>query len=54
MTVLTRRNVYRVRFDVSVPFGFDFYKDIDVEGMLFEVFEDTDVAVEASIDVEER
>ena len=53
MKVFTKQKRYRVRFDVSVPDGVDIYKDIDLDTVLFEVFKNTDVVIEATPDVEE-
>ena len=53
MKVFTKQKRYRVRFDVSVPDGFDINEIVDIDTVLFEAFKNTDVVIESTSDVEE-
>ena len=53
MKVFTKQKRYRVRFDVSVPDGFDINEVVDIDTVLFEAFKNTDVVIESTSDVEE-
>ena len=53
MKVFTKQKRYRVRFDVSVPEGFDINEMVDIDTVLFEAFKNTDVVIESTSDVEE-
>ena len=53
MKVFTKQKRYRVRFDVSVPDGFDINEVVDIDTVLFEAFKNTVVVIESTSDVEE-
>ena len=53
MKVFTKQKRYRVRFDVSVPDGFDMHEVVDIDAVLYDAFRNTDVVIESTPDVEE-
>ena len=53
MKVFTKQKRYRVRFDVSVPDGFDMHEVVDIDAVLYDAFRNTDVVIESTPDVEQ-